>query len=97
MKLKITRIDKTLPLPGYQTKGSVAFDLYSRINCVVQPGKLELIPANLIIQVPKGFMLLLAARSGLSKRGLRMSNGVGIIDQDYHGPKDEIHLFLTNF
>ena len=98
MKVKITRIDKSLPLPEYQTKGSVAFDLYSRIDLEIKPKEIVLIPTNLIIQTPVGYMLMLASRSSTPiKLGLRVSNGIGIIDQDYGGPEDEIKLQVQNF
>lgn len=98
MTLKISRIDKTLPLPKYHTKGAVAFDIYSRINAIIKPKTIELIPTNLIIKTPKGYMLMLAARSSLPlKKGLTLANGVGIIDQDYCGHNDEIHLQAYNF
>ena len=98
MILKLTRIDKTLPLPQYQTSGSVAFDIYSRIDIVIKPKTIELIPTNLIVQVPKGYMLMVAARSSTPiKKGLILRNGIGIIDQDYCGPDDEINLQAYNF
>ena len=98
MEIKIKRIDTTLPLPEYKTKGAVAFDLYSRTNEVIPPRSLKLIPANFIIGTPEGYMLMLAARSSLaSKKGLMMGNGIGTIDQDYCGEEDELRLNLYNF
>ena len=98
MKVKITRIDKSLPLPKYQTKGSVAFDLYSRIDLEIKPKEISLIPTNFIIQTPKNYMLLVAARSSTPKKlGLLKPHGIGIIDQDFCGPKDEIHVQVLNF
>jgi dUTP pyrophosphatase len=95
MKVKIVRVDKSMPLPEYKTEGAVAFDLYSRINETIAPGEHKLIPTNLIIEVPVGHVLLISSRSGLYKNGLRMN--MGIIDQDYHGPKDELLMQLQNF
>ncbi len=97
MKVVVTRVDTTLPLPEFQTAGAVAFDIYSRIDLILTPKQPTLVPSNLIIVVPEGHALILAARSSLSKRGLRLSNGVGIIDQDFHGPKDEVQLLVYNF
>lgn len=98
MKIKIKRIDVTLPLPEYHTGGAVAFDLYSRIDETIPAQKTILLPANFIIKIPEGYMLLLAARSSLAKKkGLKMANGVGIIDQDYCGEEDELHLLLHNY
>jgi dUTP pyrophosphatase len=98
MRIKIKRIDKSLPLPAYQTKGSVAFDLYSRLDLEIKPKEIVLVPTNFIIQTPKNFMLLIAARSSTPiKLGLSVLNGIGIIDQDYCGPEDEIKLQAYNF
>lgn len=98
MEISIKRIEKDLPLPEYQTQGSVAFDLYSRIDKIIEPKTLEMLPSNFIIQVPKGFVLIIANRSSLAvKRGLTLSNNIGVIDQDYCGPEDEINLSLYNF
>ena len=43
-------------------------------------------------------MLAIAPRSSTpKKKGLMVPQGVGIIDQDYHGEKDEIMLQVYNF
>ena len=97
MKLKIVRIDKTLPLPEYQTSGAVAFDLYSRVDAMMQPKEKKVIPANFIVEVPEGHALLIAARSSLPKKGLMLPNSIGVIDQDYNGSADELGIFLYNF
>jgi len=98
MNLKIKLIDKTLPLPQYQTKGSVAFDLYSREKVIIPSWQPTLIPLNLIVKIPKGYFLMLAARSSLAlKKNLIVANGVGVIDQDYCGEEDEIKLSVINF
>ena len=97
MKVRIQRIEKDLPLPSYQTEGAVAFDLYSRIDIEVPPRSHMLIPTNIIVETPPGFMLLLAVRSSTPRRkGLMKSNGVGIVDQDFCGAEDEIHLQVYN-
>jgi len=97
--LKIKRIDPTLPMPKYETHGSVAFDLYSRIDDAINPKELKLIPANFIISAPpKGYFLMLASRSSLPlKKGLMVANGVGIFDHDYCGPEDEYKIQIYNF
>ena len=98
MQIKIKRIDSHLPLPGYQTPGSVAFDLYARESVVIPPWKPTIIPANVIIEVPAGYFLMLASRSSTPiKKNLMVANGIGVIDQDYHGDKDEIGIQVLNF
>jgi len=98
MNIHIKRIDKSLPFPQYHTKGSVAFDLCARIETIIAPMKPTIIPLNLIVKIPKGYFLLLASRSSTPfKKNLMVANGIGIIDQDYHGDKDEIGLQVINF
>lgn len=98
MKLNIKLIDNTLPLPAYQTKGSVAFDLYARIDMVIKPFTSTIIPSNIVVKIPEGYFLMLASRSSLPlKKSLMIANGVGVIDEDYCGDKDEIGVQVLNF
>jgi dUTP pyrophosphatase len=98
MKVRIVRIEKDLPLPEYHTEGAVAFDMYTREAATIAPGESALLPTNFIIQVPEGYALVLAARSSLGKKkGLTLVNGIGVIDQDFHGPADELGIFVKNF
>jgi dUTP pyrophosphatase len=56
------------------------------------------IPTGLVIAAPKGHFLLIAARSSLPlKKGLAMANGIGVVDPDYAGPSDEVHIIVHNF
>lgn len=98
MKLEITRVDRELPLPSYQTAGSVAFDLFARIDMAVGPRQIGRIPANLIVKIPAGYSLLVASRSSTPvKKGLSIPHGIGIVDQDFRGPQDEIRIQVYNF
>ncbi|MFH2062793.1 MAG: dUTP diphosphatase [bacterium] len=97
MQLSISRIDRSLPLPSYETAGSVAFDLYSRETMKIDPGQIARLPANLVVQIPAGFALILAARSSSPKKGLSVPHGIGIIDQDYCGPNDELKVQVMNW
>ena len=98
MKIQVKRVDPTLPLPRHETAGSVGFDLLCRERVTVPTGEIRLVPANLIVAVPPGYMLMVVSRSSLPlKKGLMIANGVGIIDQDYRGPEDEIHVQVYNF
>ncbi len=98
MKVQIKRVDKDLPMPDYQTDGASAFDLYARVETVIEPNEISRIPSNLIIDVPTGFGLVLTSRSSLiKKKGLGFFQGVGLIDSDYNGPEDEIQIQVTNF
>jgi dUTP pyrophosphatase len=98
MQVKIKRIEKDLPLPEYQTSGAVAFDIYSRLDMVIAPKTVARIPTNLIIEIPKGYMLSVVTRSSTPvKKGLLIPHGMGVIDQDYCGDGDELLYQVYNF
>lgn len=98
MKLLLKRIDTSLPLPQYQTKGSVGFDLFSRVDMEIKPHELGLVPLNIIARIPKGYMLLVVPRSSTPrKKGLLIPHGIGVIDQDYCGDEDELLFQVYNF
>ena len=98
MRLKIKRLDPTIPLPAYGTDEAAGFDLAAAHDVVVPAGRIVLIRTGLIIEVPPGHCLAIFARSSTPlKRGLLVANGVGIIDPDYCGPNDEVMIQVLNF
>ena len=98
MQVNIKRIDKTLPLPKYETAGSVGFDLICRESAEVPPQSIVLIPANVIVATPEGYMLMVCLRSSTPRKlGLMMPQGVGIVDNDYCGEEDELKIQVYNF
>jgi dUTP pyrophosphatase len=98
MKVKIKRIDKSIPLPVYETDGAVGFDISAREDFAIKSGEIVLVPSNIIVEVPKGYMLVVASRSSTPrKKGVMQPHGFGIIDHDYCGPEDEIKIQVYNF
>lgn len=98
LRVRIMRVDPDLPLPTYETPGAVGFDLLARVATTVAAGQLARIPANVVVETPPGYMLLVAARSSLpGRRGLSVPHGIGVIDQDYCGASDEILVQVYNF
>jgi dUTP pyrophosphatase len=98
MTVCIHRLDQSVALPAYHTAGAAGFDLASSVEMTVQPGEVALVPTGLVIEVPKGHVLGVFARSSTPlKRGLMVANGVGVVDSDYCGPADEIKIEVFNF
>lgn len=98
MHVRIKRVNNSLPLPKYETNGAVGFDIIARKSTAVKAGTIELIPSNIIVEVPKGYMLIVASRSSTpGKHGVTPPHGFGIIDHDYCGPEDEIKIQVYNF
>ena len=97
MKVAITRIDKSLPLPRYESMGATGFDFLTREETIIEPGKIALVPGNVIVKVPKGYALLIIPRSSLPrKKALVCPHSLGVIDQDYCGPEDEVKIQVQN-
>ena len=97
MIVHIKKIDKSLSLPRYQTGGAAGFDLVTREDTAVLPGEIKLVPGNVVVKVPEGYVLLIIPRSSLpKKKGLICPHSIGVIDSDYCGEKDEIFVQVQN-
>lgn len=98
LPVRIRRLDPAVALPDYQTPGAAGFDLAASADVEIPAGAIALVPTGLVIQVPAGHFLGIFARSSTPlKRGLMIANGVGVIDEDYCGPADEVKIQLLNF
>ena len=97
MRLKIKRLDPTVPLPSYGTDEAAGFDLAAAHDITIAPRTIALVRTGLVIEVPSGHFLAILARSSTPlKRGLMVANGVGVIDPDYSGPSDEVMIQVLN-
>ncbi len=95
MKIRIYRKDKSVPLPERKTIKSVGLDVYSAETVSLLSGKVTMVPTGLIIESPPGYYFKIFMRSGLAiKKGISLANDVGIIDEDYCGPDDEVKIGL---
>ena len=97
MRLIVTRLRPSVPLPVYSSPGAAAFDLAAADDVEIAPGEIKLVGTGLVIAVPEGHFLAIFARSSTPlKRGLMVANGVGVLDADYCGPTDELKVQLFN-
>ena len=89
MELKYTLTLPGAKAPSYATAGAAAADLFAVLDSplTIPPLGRALVPTGVAIQLPgPEYVALVCARSGLAvKRGLTLSNGVGVIDSDYRG------------
>jgi dUTP pyrophosphatase len=94
MKVRIKRLDKTLPIPSYAHDGDAGCDLYSRIDYELKPGERKLIPTGIALSIPEGYAGFVQPRSGLAiKYGISIVNAPGLIDSQYRG---EVGVILIN-
>lgn len=75
-------------LPTFGSAEAAGADLYACLEkeITIAPGETAFIPTGLAMELPRGFVGLIYARSGLAcKYGLAPANKVGVIDSDYRG------------
>ena len=75
-------------LPTFGSAEAAGADLYACLEeeIHIDPGETAFIPTGLAMELPRGFVGLIYARSGLAcKHGLAPANKVGVIDSDYRG------------
>ena len=68
-------------------------DLRAASSAGIDPQRVVMVGTNVRVEIPQGFVGLLFARSSLSRRGLMLANGVGVIDRGYTG---EVMVPLAN-
>ena len=98
MKIFFKKYNNELPVfvPEYKTDGSAGMDLCSSSEnkIIVRSGATELVPTNLVLQIPSGFEAQIRPRSGLAlKNSITVLNSPGTIDSDYRG---EVKVLLIN-
>jgi dUTP pyrophosphatase len=88
MRINIKKLTETATIPTCGTAESAGYDLYGDNDDVIQiaPHSTIKIPTGIAMAIPSGYFGAVYARSGLAtKKGLRPSNCVGILDADYRG------------
>lgn len=84
--------------PTYATAGSNGFDLCTAEAVEIPPHEIALVGTGLVVATPPGWCLLVCLRSSTPRKfGVIQPHAVGIIDEDYSGPADELRLQLLNF
>ena len=84
----IKRLREGAIFPAYATADSAGADLCACVEepVVIPPHRTVMIPLGYSVALPKGWVGLIFARSGLaSKRDLAPANKVGVVDADYRG------------
>lgn len=96
MVLKLMRVREGAIIPKQATAGSAGYDLCACIDApqTIEPGERCVFPSGLAAEIPAGTAGFVFTRSGLGiKKGIHVTNGVGVIDSDYRG---EIQIGLHN-
>lgn len=94
--VSVKRLDPRAKLPAYGSADAAGADLYAITDgpVTIGPGETVLVHTGLAFAIPRGYVGLVYARSGLAtKQGLAPANKVGVIDADYRG---ELMVSLYN-
>lgn len=91
--------NKNINIPKRATKNSAGYDLEAAETVILKPFKLGdspyFIPTGIKASYNDDEFLMIVNRSSGPKKGLVMTNGIGIIDSDYYNNSDnEGHIFL---
>ena len=98
MNVAIHKLRPDVEIPKFQTAGAVGFDLSAAEDVTIPSKEIAMIPTGLVIETPAGYALILASRSSAPKKfGITPPHGIGVVDQDYSGPEDEIRILVRNF
>ena len=97
MTIRIQKLRENAALPAYQSDMAAGADLYAALDAplTLAPMDRALVPTGIAAQPDReDCVLLIAARSGLAvKKGVTLSNGIGVVDADYRG---ELCVGLVN-
>ena len=94
LKVLITRLDESIPLPRYAKGGDAGADICTRVGVTIEPGERALVPTGISIALPDGYAAFVHPRSGLAiKHGVSMVNTPGTIDAAFRG---ELQMILIN-
>ena len=94
MKLRIKQLTDDARMPVYATEGAACLDLSCIEGMTIGAGAAHTFRTGIAFEVPAGHGMLIFSRSGHGfKHGVRLANGVGVIDSDYRG---EVMVRLVN-
>lgn len=93
LKIKVKRLDKSLPLPAVIDKGEwvdLRVSIPNEERVIFNKGQSHKFNLGIAMELPKGFEAIIAPRSSIfSNYGLILTNSLGIIDNSYSSDKDE--------
>ena len=90
---ELQQIYEDIRLPERATAGSAGYDFRTPADFILQPGTEILIPTGIRAKISDGYVLILFPRSSLGfKYRMQLDNTAGVIDADYYGAANEVHI-----
>lgn len=83
--IKVKRFMHSALLPKMGSADAAGMDFYQPESITIEPHQTQYVTLGIAMEIPKGYMLMLAPRSSMSKTPLIIPNSFGVIDADYRG------------
>lgn len=94
MQVKFKRLSEDSILPSYSKSGDAGLDLTATTYAIYDDeNNIRTYKTGLAVEIPAGYVGLIFPRSSIYKKGLILSNSVGVVDSGYRG---EIMVKFTN-
>lgn len=89
VEIKFKKLTDRAITPTKAHESDAGYDLYACLNydmVFIPPHQTLMVPTDIAVAIPEGYFGGIYPRSGLAtKKGLRPSNCVGVIDHGYNG------------
>lgn len=83
MLWQIKRLNEGVKVPTRAYEWPAGWDLYARIDCIINPREHVTIPLGFMAEFDRGHVAILYDRFGMGKSGI--GHFAGVIDADYRG------------
>ena len=89
--IKIKIVDSRIRMEeiGYKSDGAAAIDIYA---LPTKNGYFDGYKTGIAVEIPEGYVGIIAPRSSTGIKGYTIKNTIGVIDSDYRG-EIKLHLF----
>jgi len=85
MIIRFKKLDSDAIMPMYSREGDAAVDLVAISRYWDKDKSLFVMGTGIAVEIPRGHVGLIYARSSISNYNMSLSNHVGVIDSNYRG------------
>ncbi len=86
---------EAIRLPARSTAGSAGYDFFLPKAMTFRPEANTFFPTGIRCRIDPGWVLILCPKSGLgNKYGMRLTNSLGVVDEDYYFSDNEGHIMV---
>lgn len=89
LKVRVKKLHPNAVIPKYAKTGDAGLDLVcvakEELEKTPSGHKVVVLRTGLSFEIPEGYVGLIFPRSSVSKKDVRLSNSVGVIDSGYRG------------